>query len=450
MVEWYSEALPGCDDLPAVIDGDGQGAVLTHGTLRCAVAEAAAAWPVPPRGVTLLAAEWSPAYVVAYLAARAAGQAVCLVDPHRDWSAIADRLRPDVVVTDGLVGLSYSLGEPGPPVHRDLAVLLPTSGSTGSPRLVRLSARGLAVNTADIVAALGITAGDRAVGHLAPWYSYGLSVLHSHLAAGGSIVVTRRGLLDTGFWDMVRNTAATTLPGVPFHYQTLRRFNFDRLDVPALRTMTQAGGRLTPRLVSHFARLMADRGGRFLVMYGQTEAGPRIAVHESSDVLTTPEAVGRPLAHVALTIVRSDGTTAAPDEVGEVVVRSPGVMMGYAETRADLARGDDLGGVLATGDRGSVSATGLLTLAGRQARFAKLFGLRLDLEAIERAVDAPTVAVEKGDRLILVTEGDGEAARRAVVALTGLTPSVVVARPVAALPRLPNGKLDLRAAEGLA
>jgi acyl-CoA synthetase (AMP-forming)/AMP-acid ligase II len=214
--------------------------------------------------------------------------------------------------------------------------------------------------------------------------------------------------------------------------------------------MTQAGGRLDPRLVSHFARLMADRDGRFVVMYGQTEAGPRIAVHDGPDVLTAPEAVGRPLAHVALTIVRPDGSMAAPGEVGEVVVRSPGVMMGYAETRADLTRGDDLGGVLATGDRGSVSASGLLTLAGRQARFAKLFGLRIDLEAVERAVDAPTVAVEKGDRLILFTEGDGEAARRAVVALTGLTPSVIVARPVAALPRLSNGKLDLRAAEDLA
>ncbi len=449
-MEWCSEARPGCDDLPAVIDGDGLGASLTHDALRRAVAEAAASWPVPPRGVTLLAADWSPAYVVAYLAARAAGQAVCLVDPHRDWSAIAGRLRPDVVVTDGAAGLCFTLGEPGASVHPDLAVLLPTSGSTGSPRLVRLSAQGLAANTADIVAALGITAEDRAVGHLAPWYSYGLSVLQSHLAAGGSVVVTRRGPLDAGFWDMVRDTAATTLPGVPFHYQMLRRFDLDRLDVPALRTLTQAGGRLDPRLVSHFARLMADRGGRFLVMYGQTEAGPRIAVHAGPDVAAAPDAVGRPLAHVALTIVRPDGTTAAPDEVGEVVVRGPAVMMGYAETRADLARGDDLGGVLPTGDRGSVDASGLLTLAGRQARFAKLFGLRLDLEAVERTVDAPTVAVEKGDRLILVTEGDGEAARRAVVALTGLTPSVVVARPIKALPRLSNGKLDLRAAEGLA
>ncbi|MGC2855617.1 AMP-binding protein [Novispirillum sp. DQ9] len=452
-------APPEAGDLPALIDGDAAaGTMLTHAALWAEAARLAAVWPAPPRCVTVLAAGWSPGFVVAYMAALMAGQAVCLSDPARDGRDVAARLRAEVVVRDAapgdvgpLPGLAFDVADAiGEPVHPDLAVLLPTSGSTGSPRLVRLSAQGLRTNTADIVAALGLSARERAVGHLMPWYSYGLSVLNSHLAAGGSVVVTRRGPLDAGFWDMVRATEATTLPGVPFHYQMLRRFDLAALDVPALATLTQAGGRLDPRLVGHFAQAMAARGGRFVVMYGQTEAGPRIAVHAGPEVAEAPGAVGRPLAHVALAIERADGAAAAPGEVGEVVVRGPAVMMGYAETRADLAAGDSLGGVLRTGDQGSLDAAGLLTLAGRKARFAKLFGLRLDLGAIEAAVEAPTVAVEKGERLILLTEGAAEDARRAVVALTGLTPAVVVARSVDALPRLPNGKIDLRGAEALA
>ncbi|MFA7429777.1 MAG: AMP-binding protein [Rhodospirillaceae bacterium] len=448
-------------DAPAVIDGDavaGPCVVYTQSSLRAAVAAAAAAWPAPARSVAVFAVRWSPAFVVAYFAAHAAGQAVCLVDPGRPWQDIATRLGAEVVVSDAedgagngpVAGLNVTVGAARPPVHPDLALLLPTSGSTGSARLVRLTGQGLKVNTADIIQALGITADDCAVGHLSPWYSYGLSVLHSHLMAGGGIVVTRRGLLDAGFWDMVRQAKATTLPGVPFHYQTLRRFDLDRLDLPALRTMTQAGGRLDARLVKHFADLMAARGGRFFVMYGQTEAAPRIAVHAPEDVAVRPASVGRPLAHVDVTVEDPDGRVLAPTEVGQVVVRGPNVMMGYATERADLERGDEMGGVLRTGDRGFLDADGVLTLVGREARFAKMFGLRLDLEAIERAIEAPSVVVEKGDRLIILTEGDAAAARVAAIALTGLTPAVVVGRSVESLPRLPNGKIDLRGAEALA
>lgn len=444
---------PAGDDSVALVwaeepaaDTSGPLATLTYGALREAVADRAEAWPAAPGGLALIALSAGPQAVIAYLAALAADQAVCLVDPSRPLDDVVARLAPEVIVTDA----GTILRERQAPVHPDLALLLPTSGSTGSPRMVRLSAEALAANCDAIIQALGITAAERAVGHLPIWYSFGLSVLHTHLAAGASLLLTRRGPLEAPFWDLVARAEATGFPGVPFHYQVLRRMDLDRLGAHRLKTFTQAGGRLDPRLVAHTAKTCAARGARFFVMYGQTEAAPRIAVNPPEEVLRQPEAVGRALPGVTLRIRRDDGTEAPAGEAGEVEVQGANVMMGYAETRADLARGDEQGGVLRTGDLGVLDATGVLTLKGRRSRFAKLFGLRIDLEAAEQAAPAPTVAVEKGETLVLVTEGEPEAVRQAVLAATGLHPTAVVARPVDSLPRLPSGKPDLKAAEALA
>jgi len=235
---------------------------------------------------------------------------------------------------------------------------------------------------------------------------------------------------------------------VPYTYQMLHRLGFDNFDVPSLRVLTQAGGRLEPRLVRHFHERMAARGGRFYVMYGQTEAVARIAILPPERLPEKLGSVGQVLAGGELRIDASAAPAGSPPGVGEVVYRGANVMLGYAESAADLSRGDELGGELRTGDLGYLDADGLLFLTGRSKRVGKLFGLRVSLDEVEEMVRerGPAAVVEHGDRLLVfcafgdVTVLDGvqrELATRLRVHRSGFE-----LRWLEQLPTLASGKVD--------
>jgi acyl-CoA synthetase (AMP-forming)/AMP-acid ligase II len=135
------------------------------------------------------------------------------------------------------------------------------------------------------------------------------------------------------------------------------------------------------------------------------------------------------------------------DATGEVVFTGPNVMMGYAQTREDLALGDVLRGVLRTGDTGRFDDDGYLFLTGRRARFAKLYGLRMSLDDVEAATGAPAAAVERDDRTltVFVEDRDPAAVRDALARRFGLPPRSFDVRLLAALPLTPSGKVDYSA-----
>lgn len=453
-------------DSPALLTGD---MVVNHGALRAAVGAAAAALAAPRKGLILIGMAPDRAPVIAWLGALAAGEAALLLDV-----GLA-RMLPDFAAawTPRLVLWPAALPVPTLPegwravpspiagmaawtrlageeteIHPELALLLPTSGSTGGVKLVRLSYAALAANTTAIVAALGIRTEDRAVGHLPLGFAFGLSVLDSQLAAGGSVLLARDGFLTSGFWQAVRAARCTVLPGVPYHVETLLRLGIDRLAVPELTTILQAGGRCAPEVLLRLHAAMAPRGGRVHAMYGQTEAGPRMAVLPPAELPRRPGAVGPALPGGRFTIVGEDGEPLPPGAVGEIIHHGPGVMMGYADRRCDLARGDGLKGRLATGDLGRLDADGYLSVTGRLKRIAKICGLRLSLDDVEAlaAPLAPVAAMEHGDRLLVAVSGTpAEAVRVRAHLLERLglprTALACVARD-GALPRLPSGKTD--------
>lgn len=352
--------------------------------------------------------------------------------------ALLDARLPD----DKAAALVAHYAGDAPPIHPSLALLLTTSGATGSPKLVRLTREAVVTNARAIAAGLSIGPGEVAPTSLPIHYAYGLSIVTSHLVAGATLLVTGAGLTDEEFWRACRDHGATSLAGVPYSYDMLRRIDLDRVAPASLRTLTQAGGAMAPALVERFATIARARGGGLYVMYGQTEATARIAIATPDDVAARPGSVGRAITGGALSI-----------EAGEIVFRGPSVMLGYATSRADLARGDEQHGVLATGDLGHLDADGYLWITGRSRRIAKVFGLRLNLDELEVALrdrpDAPVVALAgKDDRLIARVEGDAAAVaavKAALVAATGLHPSGVVATAVTALPRLASGKIDYSA-----
>ncbi|MEU1386446.1 MULTISPECIES: AMP-binding protein [unclassified Nonomuraea] len=385
------------------------------------------------------------ASVLRYLAAWQTGRPIALLDPDLSAAALADlvsRFRPAA-----LVGFTHAPdGPPGardqaPDPHPDLAVLLATSGSTGNPKLVRLSREAVSANAAAIASALSIMPGEIAPTSLPLHYSYGLSVLNSHLHAGATVVLTEAGLLERSFWTHLDEHKCTSLAAVPYQYEMLRRLRFDRAEHPTIRTLTQAGGRLSPELVS----LFAAQADRFFVMYGQTEATARITVLPPDRLADKPGSAGQAVPGGRLTI---DG--------GEVVYHGPNVMMGYAETAADLARPDDLGGVLRTGDLGRLDDEGFLYVTGRLRRIAKIFGVRVNLDDVEVLLrdTVPVAATSGDDRVTVWAEGLDAAGCRNLARRLGaelrLHWSGFDVRAVERLPLLPTGKIDYRALESAA
>ncbi|MGP3914779.1 AMP-binding protein [Nonomuraea sp. 10N515B] len=382
------------------------------------------------------------ASVLRYLAAWRSGRPIALLDPDLPAGILADlvgRFRPAA-----LVGFTHAAdGSPParrevPDPHPDLAILLATSGSTGNPKLVRLSRQAVLANAQAIATALSITPGEIAPTSLPLHYSYGLSVLNSHLAAGATVMLTEAGLLERSFWTHLDAHRCTSLAAVPYQYEMLRRLRYDRSEHPTIATLTQAGGRLSPELIAEFS----EKADRFFVMYGQTEATARIAILPPDRLADKPGSVG-----VAVPGGRLDV------EDGEVVYHGPNVMMGYAETAADLALGDDLGGVLRTGDLGRLDSEGFLSITGRLKRIAKIFGVRVNLDDVERLLrdSGPVAATSGDDRVTVWAEGLDAAgcvglARRLGAELRVHWSGFDV-RGIDHLPLLATGKIDYRALE---
>ncbi|NGY64461.1 AMP-binding protein [Lentzea sp. NEAU-D13] len=383
------------------------------------------------RRLVLLAAENDVDSIVAYLAALRGKHPVVLASTAQ-LPALTAAYDPDVVISgewsERREGTAHAL-------HPELALLLSTSGTTGSPKLVRLSADNLAANAASIGSYLDIRSTDRAITSLPLHYCYGLSVVNSNLARGAGLVLTGRSVIEQEFWELVREHGVTSLHGVPHTFGLLDGIGFESMELPSLRYVTQAGGRLAPADVIRYASLGATRGWRFFVMYGQTEATARMAYLPPELAASHPSAIG----------VAIPGGKLRVDD-GELVYSGPNVMLGYASSPDDLALGRTTF-ELRTGDLGAESH-GLFSVTGRKNRFVKPFGLRVDLDQVERslAADGLRVACTGDDSgLVVAVLGDADRAVRLIRALTGLPATAVRAYAVTALPLLSNGKIDYKA-----
>lgn len=437
---------------PALLD-DAGGGWLTYGELA-GLAQHWASRMSGPRGLVFIYAANDRNSVGAMIGALAAGHAVALFDPHLSEAtrtALEAAYRPAWVVGPG-AGLLPHPGNLGH-LHPDLAVLLSTSGSTGSAKLVRLTLGALEANAAGISEVLQISGEDVAAGHLPLHYSYGLSVLTSHLVRGARVRLTDMRLTDRAFWQAMRDASVTHMPGVPFHYQIMLKLGLKRLNLPSLRVLTQAGGALDPELRRHAHDFMQATGGRFFVLYGQTEAAPRMTTLRHEDFPGAPRSVGTALPGCRLEIRDPDA-----NGHGEVIFYGSNVMLGYAESRDDLVRGDEMGGRLPTGDIGVLDDMGRLTLTGRVKRIGKLFGLRINLDEVEMLTNcvAATAITQIGDALTvhILTTGDAaadQALKQTIEARLQerftVPPTSYRFRFVSVIPRTERGKTDYSALE---
>ncbi|MBY8875237.1 AMP-binding protein [Micromonospora sp. PLK6-60] len=435
---------------PAVVTAGG---TLSYAELADRVDEVARALGTRRRLVLVAGANTVDA-LVGYLAALRGGHPVLLVPgTGPSTRALVEAYDPDVLIgpVDGTWTIQERRAGSAHELHPELALLLSTSGSTGSPKLVRLSAANLAANAESIADYLGIRDTDRAATTLPLHYCYGLSVVNSHLARGATLILTDLSVADRCFWELFRAARGTTFAGVPYTFDLLDRAGFAELDLPHLRYVTQAGGRLAPETVVRYAELGRRRGWDLFVMYGQTEATARMAYLPPDLARTRPEAIGVPVPGGRFRLAPAPGQ---PDGVGELVYAGPNVMLGYARTPADLASGRTVD-ELATGDLARRGPDGLWEIVGRRSRFAKILGLRVDPQAVEallarHAVEAACLGAD--DELVVTVAGDAAPARvrRLVADEVGLPPRAVRVRTVPRLPRLATGKVDYPALRDLA
>jgi acyl-CoA synthetase (AMP-forming)/AMP-acid ligase II len=290
-----------------------------------------------------------------------------------------------------------------------LSLLLSTSGTTGNAKMVRLSKSAVLANISQIGEALNITPAERAHGHLPLHYSFGLSVLTSHIGLGGSIVICDEPMTSKFFWEAVRQFECTSISGVPTHFDLMRRLGFERLRIPSVKTFCQAGGRASMALLQALQAEASRRDGRLYVMYGQTEAGPRMSTLPAEWVDRKLGSVGLALADARFEIKPLEEIVDIQTDIsGEVVYFGPNVMWGYAENQADLSKGDEVGGCLVTGDIGRLDEDQCLWITGRVARMAKVHGLRIALDEIEAkaAQFGRCAAVELNDKIGIMFQQD--------------------------------------------
>ena len=288
-------------------------------------------------------------------------------------------------------------------IHPDLCLLLSTSGSTGAPKSVKLTAENVLSNAESIKTVLDINSDHNALVHLDLSYSYGLSVVTSHLLAGGALTVTADKLTDKKFWNTVANTKVTHFPGVPYHYETMCRLRLEKLPLENVRSFTQAGGRLPDKFREMFMSYASSAGSKFYIMYGQTEAAPRMSTLQPEMYPKNKDSVGQALPGGEFLIKDDNGTELPVGSDGKIVYRGPNVMLGYATCRDDLAIGDELEGELHTGDTGFLNDGGFLTVTGRDTRMGKLYGWRINLDDIEKELEEyfKACVVQHGNHLYI-------------------------------------------------
>jgi len=337
-------------------------------------------------------------------------------------------------------------------IFSDLGVLLSTSGTTGSPKLVRLTYSNIQSNAESITDYLKIDKSERPITTLPMNYSYGLSIINSHLLKGTTIILTDKTVFFRDFWDIFNDQRCTSFAGVPYTYTMLKRINFDDIQLPTLKTMTQAGGKLSEELIRHFNSYAIKNNVKFYVMYGQTEATARISYVPTEKLNEKIGSIGVPIPGGEIKIVNDGLEATSPNVIGEIVYEGDNVMLGYAENRDDLAKGDELKKILFTGDLGYKDEDGYFYVTGRMKRFIKIFGLRINLDEIQKMIEnhfgISAACTGKDDLLSVLIQSENQLTevnvKNEILKVYKLNFKTVVVKLTNSIPTNSSGKYDYK------
>ena len=284
-------------------------------------------------------------------------------------------------------GTLQRTGNPIAPLHSDLSHLLPTSGSTGSPKLVRHKYENIEAAGLNISTFFELKESDRPLMVLPLYYTMGLSIVFSHLRVGATVLITNRNMTDADFWKFLKDEHATSFTGVPYSFQILNLMRFFRMDLPDLELLTQGGGKMPHDLNVKFAEYCRDHNKRWIATYGQSECTARMAYLPAKWALDKVGSIGIAVPNGELSLIDENGSPiTTPHTEGEMCYRGKNVTMGYATCLEDLTKGDERNGFIRTGDLAYFDEDGCYYIVGRMGRFLKLFGMRVGLDECEQII----------------------------------------------------------------
>lgn len=451
-----------------------KGESLTYGELNVEIANFANAISV--NGLLFCLCENTIGSLIGYVACMEHHIPIVLLDGSKDFSVLKNLIeiyQPEYIwaetarvgevggdtvysyATYSLQRMQYEVEVEKPEINPELALCLTTSGSTGSPKFVRLSAGNILANAESIAEYLGIDENERPITVLPSYYSYGVSVINSHLLKGATILLTEGTVAQREFWNFLKEQKATSIAGVPYTYEMLKMLRFFRMDLPYLKTMTQAGGKLNKDIARQYIEFAQEKDKRFFVMYGQTEATARMSYLPLEHALDKYASIGIAIPGGKFSLMDVNGNVIdAPDVDGELIYEGPNVSLGYAECRADLAKGDENHGVLHTGDVARRDADGYYYITGRMKRFVKVWGNRCNLDATEQLVKAVTtscacVGVDDKITIFVTQRGLEDNIIKLLVEKTGFNIRAFEVRVIDAIPVKSSGKIDYQAMQNM-
>ena len=334
------------------------------------------------------------------------------------------------------------------PLYEELSHLLPTSGSTGSPKLGRHKYSNIEAAALNISTFFGLTEADRPLLVLPLYYTMGLSVVFSHLYVGATILITNLSMTDRNFWDFMKGQRATSFTGVPYSFEILNLMRFFRMDLPDLVLLTQGGGKMPRQLNLKFAEYCRDHGKRWIATYGQSEGTARMSYLPPEWAISKCGSIGQAVPNAELSLIDSDGSIIdTANTEGEMCYRGKNVTMGYARRREDLLLGDERNGFMRTGDLAYRDEDGCYYIVGRMGRFLKLYGMRIGLDECEQIIkgkypiECACVGTDEKMTVYLTDEKYVNLAREELVEKTKLVASAFDVKIIDAIPKNEAGKI---------
>lgn len=448
-------------DVVAAIDSNGQ--QLKYGEVRDFAQKAKSL--MPTRSLLFMLVENNVGGIAWVIGNISAGNVPLILNAHLDdglYNSLFELYQPPFVCVPETLAEKYNYekvitchgytlmktGNEVCPMNEELSHLLPTSGSTGSPKLVRHKYANIEAAALNISTFFDLTEKDRPLMVLPLYYTMGLSMVFSHFYVGATVLITNLNMTDRNFWKFIKEERATSFTGVPYSFEILNMMRFFRMDLPDLKLLTQGGGRMPKELNLKFAEWCRDTGRLWIATYGQSECTARMAWLPAKWAVKKVGSIGHAVPNAELSLIDMDGNPiTSPNIEGEMCYRGKNVTMGYARNREELLLGDERHGFIRTGDLAYFDNDGCYYIVGRMGRFLKLFGMRVGLDECERIVkgkfpglECACVGTDAKMLVYLTDESKKEHVKEELVSRLKLVASSFEVRIINEIPKNEAGK----------
>ena len=331
---------------------------------------------------------------------------------------------------------------------KDLALLLPTSGSTGSPKFVRISYKNLYYNTKDIVNYLHIKPFDITITTLPFSYTYGMSIINSHIFVPSKIIAYNGTVIERRFFELIKKWKVNSFGGVPLIFEMLKRLKLENFDLSSLKYITQAGGPLSKQLIKFFHNSFKKKKIKFITMYGSTEATSRMSYLPEKFNQTKTTSIGKGLQKsFKINDLNTGKEINENNKLGELVYFGKNVCLGYSLNSKDLSLKDQNKGILKTGDIGYKDEDGFFYVTGRLDRYVKIYDQRMNMDDIEKILllKFSNICVKYKNKKIFIFSEKNHNGNKILEFLSSkikIHKNIINYIKIPKLPRNPSGKIN--------